>query len=123
MSEKQAKSKKSKGWKIGRYVVNVLDGSFLTKENVLNNVPFMGFLFLIAIVYISNSYYAEKNLRNSAKLNRELKELKSEFISTRSELMFVSKQSEVAKAVNSIGLYESVAPPKKIVVEPEQLER
>lgn len=122
MSEKKV-GKKRKGWKIGRFVVNVLDGSFLTKENVLNNVPFMGFLFLLAILYISNSYYAEKNLRDSAKLNKELKELKSEFISTRSELMFVSKQSEVARAVNPIGLYESVAPPKKIVVEPEQLER
>ena len=121
MSEKQDIGKK--GWKIGRFVVNVLDGSFLTRENMVNNVPFMGFLFLLAILYISNSYYAEKNLRHSAKLNNELKELKSEFISTRSELMFVSKQSEVARAVNPIGLHESVAPPKKIVVEPEQLER
>ena len=63
------------------------------------------------------------NLRQSATLTRQLKELKSEFITVRSELMFVSKQSEVAKAVSMKGLYESVVPPKKIIVEPEQLEQ
>ena len=109
--------------RIGRRIVSVLDGSFLTKENVTDNIPYLGFLFALGLIYISNSYYAEKNLRDNAKLTRQLKELKSEFITVRSELMFVSKQSEVAKAVSPKGLYESVVPPKKIIVEPEQLEQ
>ncbi len=109
--------------RIGRNIVSVLDGSFLTKENVTNNIPYLGFLFALGLIYISNSYYAEKNLRDNANLTRQLKELKSEFITVRSELMFVSKQSEVAKAVQPKGLYESVVPPKKIIVEPEQLEQ
>lgn len=103
--------------------MSVLDGSFLTKENVTDNIPYLAFLFALGVLYISNSYYAEKNLRDNAKLTRQLKELKSEFITVRSELMFVSKQSEVAKAVSQKGLYESVVPPKKIIVEPEQLEQ
>ena len=109
--------------RIGRKIVSVLDGSFLTKENVTDNIPYLGFLFVLSLIYISNSYYAEKNIRDNTKLTRKLKELKSEFITVRSELMFVSKQSEVAKAVSQKGLYESVVPPKKIIVEPEQLEQ
>ena len=120
----EAKNKKQNSFnRIGRRIVSVLDGSFLTKENVTDNIPYLAFLFALGVLYISNSYYAEKNLRDNAKLTRQLKELKSEFITVRSELMFVSKQSEVAKAVSQKGLYESVVPPKKIIVEPEQLEQ
>ena len=122
MSEAK-KNKQNSFNRIGRRIVSVLDGSFMTKENVTDNIPYLAFLFTLGILYISNSYYAEKNLRDNAKLTRQLKELKSEFITVRSELMFVSKQSEVAKAVSQKGLYESVVPPKKIIVEPEQLEQ
>jgi hypothetical protein len=121
---KEKMAKKSNSFnRIGRSIVSILDGSFLTKENVTDNIPYLGFLFAMGLLYISNSFYAERNLRQSATLTRQLKELKSEFITVRSELMFVSKQSEVAKAVSAKGLYESVVPPKKIIVEPEQLEQ
>jgi len=122
--EKKEGIKKTSSFnRIGRRVVSILDGSFLTKENVINNIPYLAFLFALSLVYISNSYYAEKTLRDNAKLTRQLKELKSDFITVRSELMFVSKQSEVARAVSQEGLHESVVPPKKIIVEPEQLEQ
>ena len=37
--------------------------------------------------------------------------------STKSDLMFVSKQSEVAKSVEKLGLKEPIVPPMKIVVD------
>ena len=104
---------------IAKRLLGVLDGSFLTRDNVLNNIPFLLFLFGLGIFYIGNSHFAEKSVIQAEKLNRDLKELRSEFISTRSELMFVSKQSEVAKAVEEMSIYESVVPPKKIVIKPE----
>ena len=107
--------------KVVKRVLGVLDGSFLTRDNVVNNIPYLLFLFGVGIFYIGNSHFAEKSVIDAEKLNRELKELRSEFISTRSELMFVSKQSEVAKAVEEMGIYESVVPPKKIVIKPEDL--
>jgi hypothetical protein len=93
----------------------------LTRDNVLNNIPFLLFLFGIGIFYIGNSQFAESGIIGMDSINRELKELRSEFISTRSELMFVSKQSEVAKAVEPMGIYESVVPPKKIVLTADEL--
>ena len=106
---------------IAKRILSVLDGSFLTRDNVLNNIPYLLFLFGIGIFYIGNSQFAESGIIGIDTINRELKELRSEFISTRSELMMVSKQSEVAKAVEPMGIYESVVPPKKIVVKPEEL--
>jgi hypothetical protein len=49
-------------------------------------------------------------------LSNELKELRSEYIATKSELMFKSKQSQVAKLVDPLGIKESLYPPVKIKV-------
>ncbi len=106
---------------VAKRILSVLDGSFLTRDNVINNIPFLLYLFGIGIFYIANSHFGEGTIIGMEKLNREIKELKSDFISTRSELMFASKQSEVAKAVAPMGIYESVVPPKKIVVKSKEL--
>jgi hypothetical protein len=102
-------------------VMRFLDGSFMAKENVIGMLPFLFFLFIIGLFYIGNRYYSEKNVFKMNAISNELKELRSEYITTKSELMFKSKQSEVAKAVTETGLKESVVPPKKIVVTKEEL--
>lgn len=103
-----------------KHIMSVLDGTFLTRDSVLDNIPFILTLFGLGIVYIANSHWAERNHIETNRMKNELKELRSDFISIRSELMFVSKQSEVAKAVAPMGIYESVVPPKKIILTEEE---
>ena len=100
---------------------SVFSGSFLTREKNIQHVPFILFLACLAIMYIANGYYADDKIREVNKVTNQLKELRSEFISTKSELMFASKQSEVAKAVAGLGLKEPVVPPVKILVDSVQL--
>lgn len=95
----------------------VFSGTFLTNERTLQHLPFIIFLAIAAIFYIGNGYYADGKIREVNKISNQLKELRSEYISTKSELMFASKQSEVAKAVESEGLKEPVIPPIKIEVD------
>lgn len=118
VEEKQEKKTDTKG---ARKMVNVLNGSFISKDNVVELLPFLLFVSFIGILYISNRYYSEKNVFRMNSISNELKELRSEYITTKSELMFRSKQSEVAKAVEETGLKESVVPPKKIVVTENEL--
>ena len=93
-----------------------ITGKILIQTDVLKHAPFFIFLFVIALIYIGNGYYAEDSVRRAQGLENELKELRSEYIYTKSELMFSSKQSEVAQVVGELGLKESVVPPKKIVI-------
>lgn len=95
----------------------VFSGTFLTSEKTLKHTPFLLFMALIAILYIANGYYADDKIRDVNKTANQLKELRSEFISTKSDLMFVSKQSEVAKAAEPMGLKEPVVPPMKIEID------
>ncbi|MFI5151203.1 MAG: FtsL-like putative cell division protein [Bacteroidia bacterium] len=102
--------------KVVRSLLNFISGSFLSKDFTLKFLPFVLYMTLIALCYIANGYYAENKVRQLNKLGNELKELRSEFIITKSDLMFLSKQSEVAKAALSMGLKESKEPPRKIVL-------
>lgn len=95
----------------------VFSGTFLSNDSVVKHVPFILFLSVIAILYIANGYWADDKVRQVNKITSQLKELRSEFISTKSDLMFVSKQSEVAKAAEKLGLKEPITPPLKIVVD------
>ncbi len=102
--------------KVVRSFQSVVSGSFLSREESFRLLPFLLFISLLAVVYIANGYYAEGKMRKQNTLTRELKELHSEYIITKSDLMFISKQSEVARAAAPYGIKESVVPPKKILV-------
>lgn len=82
---------------------------------IVRNIPFFLFLAVLAIVYIYNGHYADNTVRSINKVNRELKELQYEYKTLKSEVMFRSKQSELAKAVLPLGLKELVVPPAVLV--------
>lgn len=117
----KTESKKVKSSPKGRNIVtrtvgSVMSGSFLSREGFLRNLPFVFFLTFLALCYISNGYYAEEQIRRLNVIQNKLKELRSEYIVSKSDLMFVSKQSEVARRAAGIGIKESLEPPRKIVV-------
>lgn len=105
---------------IARTFIAIISGNFLTREKTVKLLPFFLFLSFMAMGYIANGYYAEEKIRKLNSITNELKELRSEYITIKSDLMFVSKQSEVAKAAEFMGIKESVVPPRKIVVKKSQ---
>jgi hypothetical protein len=82
---------------------------------IMKNVPFFLFLAALAVIYIYNGHYADKISRDINRTNRELKELQYEYKTLKSEVMFRSKQSELARAVNPLGLRELIQPPYILV--------
>jgi len=88
---------------------------FISYRLVMSNLPFLLFLAALAVVYIYNGHYADKIVRDINRTSKELKELQYEYKTLKSEVMFRSKQSELAKAVAPFGLKELIAPPVVIV--------
>jgi hypothetical protein len=78
---------------------------------IMKNVTFFLFLAALAVIYIYNGHYADKTVRDINRTNKELKELQYEYKTLKSEVMFRSKQSELAKAVEPFGLKELTQPP------------
>lgn len=98
---------------------DIIDGSVLTRENVVKQLPFILFLTFLGIIYIGNRYHAEKVTRKTTNLEQEMRDLRSEYITTAAELMNKSKQSQIKRMSDKYGLEleESFEPPKKIVIE------
>jgi cell division protein FtsB len=82
---------------------------------IVKNIPFFLFLSVLAVVYIYNGHYADKTVRSINKVNKELKELQYEYKTLKSEVMYRSKQSELAKDVQPLGLKELTVPPAVLV--------
>ena len=91
---------------------------WLNYQSIVKQVPFFLFLAVLAVVYIYNGHYADKTIRNINNTAKEVKELQWEYKTVKSEVMFQSKQSELVKAVEPLGLKELTNPP--VILNPEQ---
>lgn len=110
--------KKKRSTKSARKFLKIMHvfGIF-NRNQVVQMMPFILFLTVLILFYIGNSYYAERTIREINSVKNDLKEKRAEFISTSSELMFRTKQSEVARAIAPMEIRESTEPQKKITVE------
>ena len=82
---------------------------------IVKNIPFYFFISAIAIVYIANGHYADKTMRKINETEKNLKEMEYEFKTVKQEVIFRSKESELAKAVAPLGLKPLMAPPFRII--------
>lgn len=112
---KPKKTKKSGAFK------NLATGKFLTTESTLKSVPFILFLAGLGMVYIANNFYTERTIRQTNHLKKELKELRFEYIATKSQYSDSTKQSKVARRLSEMGIHEAVRPPEKIFVKESEL--
>jgi hypothetical protein len=83
----------------------------LNYTSIVAQMPFFLFLALLAVLYIYNGHRADKLNRDIARTTRELKELQYEYKTVKGEVLFRSKQSELVKAVEPLGLKELGSPP------------
>jgi|SRR5690606_20004429 len=80
-------------------------------------LPKILFVMLLSILYISNTHYAEKTVRRINTIQAVVEDLRADYTTLKSDLMFASKQSEVARKVKAFGLQESLKPPFKVQIE------
>ncbi len=85
--------------------------SWLNYQSIVRQVPFFLFLAFLAVLYIYNGHHADKTIRNINHEAKQVKELQYEYKTVKSEVMFRSKQSELVKAVEPMGLKELTVSP------------
>ena len=105
--------------KPGSFIKELLSGSMVSEKIILKNLGYVSLLTFLAAVYIGNRFHAEKITRESTRLQREVKDLRAESLSTSADLMYISKQSEVYSMIREKGLNleELKTPPYKLLVD------
>jgi cell division protein FtsL len=81
---------------------------------IVNNIPFLAFIALLCVLYISNSHRAIEMQREINAQNKTLKELRWKYMDTKSQLMYVKTETQVIKNAENIGLKPSLLPAYKI---------
>ena len=95
---------------------DLLKGKFLISDEAFKNWRFIIFLSVLALIMIASSHSADKKVHYIAKLNNDVKELKSEYVDVRMKLMQAKMESKIISAMEYRGLFPSVLPPEKIVI-------
>ncbi|MCO4820772.1 MAG: S-adenosyl-methyltransferase [Flavobacteriaceae bacterium] len=100
-------------------IYSVLRGTFLISDDSFKNWRLILFLSTLAVVMIASSHSADRKVHEIAKLNEEVKELRSAFVDGRGKLMEIKKESTVRMKLVGKGILPSTEPPKKIKVKPQ----
>ena len=105
---------KNKGG-IFQYLDKLLNLDFiLDKKFSVNYIPYLLFTTFIGVIYIANTHYSEKNQKKIIQLEKEVGNLRTEYITIKADYMSASKQSEVVKKAIKIGLKEPTKAPYQI---------
>lgn len=88
----------------------------LSADKLFGNMPYFVFLTFLGIIYIANSQYAVRTVKDINQLQVDLRQLGWQSNSKKAELMFESTRAQMFKKVYPLGLRELQDKPKKIVV-------
>lgn len=89
--------------------------SFIYNKWIVMNIPFYLFVAALTIIYIANGHYADKTIRKINSTSKHLKEMEYEYKTIKRDVIFRSKESELAKAVEPLGLKELLIPPVRLI--------
>jgi hypothetical protein len=114
----ESKENIKKDVKTGSFIKELLSGTMVSEKIILKNFGYVSLITVLLAIYIGNRFHAEKITRESTKLQREVKDLRAEALSTSASLMYVSRQSQVFRLVKEKGLNleEIKTPPYKLLV-------
>jgi hypothetical protein len=97
-------------------VYSILKARFLIEDDAIKSWRFIIFLIVLAIIMIANTQRFEQKIFKIAALTNQVKELRSEFVDRRSELMKLKMESTVSAKMADKNIFPSTVPPKKITV-------
>ncbi len=118
-----AEAAPKKSAKLSRVVKRVLNGEFLTREEVLNHMPFVLYVCGFFLLSIAIGYNFDNTERKKQKANERLREVSAEYKTLKTQLEARRQQSQVSAEIDALGLEESSTPPLIIEVNLSDLEK
>ena len=98
---------------------SIVKGNFFSSNFLFDNYKMILLLVSIAMISIISSHSTDTKIYKIRKLELDVRELKSEFVSVRTNLMNARMGSNLQDKVKALGLESSTTPPHVIKVEIE----
>jgi hypothetical protein len=97
-------------------IYSLLKAKLLIDDDSLKNWKFILYLFSLAMIMIALNHNYESKVYSITKQTIEVKELRSKFVDTRSELMKLKMESTIAAKMEEQQIFPSAVPPQKIII-------
>jgi hypothetical protein len=81
---------------------------------LFTHLPFVLFLILLGVLHIANNHLAEFYVRTIAQKEKQVRQLRWEYVSASAEMMKQSRQSSVAVLVENQGIKPLRVPPHMV---------
>ncbi|MEN9993973.1 MAG: hypothetical protein RL762_630 [Bacteroidota bacterium] len=102
----EATTKNRKGSKANAFA-QILNGEFLTKSFVLDNLNYIFFIMLLLLLLISKGYYGKQLTKDTDAAQRNLDQHAAEFIEAKARLELVTRRFKMAERLESRQLKET----------------
>ncbi len=99
--QKSTKTNKSSAF------AQILNGDFLTREFVLNNLNYIFFIMWLLLILISKGYYGKQINKDIDNAQRNLDQHAAEYIEAKARLELVTRRYRMAKRLESRELKET----------------
>ncbi len=117
--KKKRKTKKPKSNKPNAFV-QILNGDFLTREFIINNLSFIFFVMLLLTLIVGKGYYGKQLSNEVLTTQKELDEITSDYFESKAKLEELTRRTELIERLESTGLKETVNPTKVIRIEKKE---
>lgn len=97
----------------------ILNGEFLTREFVLNNLNFIFFIILLLLLIVGKGYYGKQLSQDVDKAQKELDEMTADYVEAKARLEEETRRYRLVEELGPTGLKETVNPTKVIRLKKE----
>lgn len=117
--KKEKKSKKKPTSNKPNAFVQILNGDFLTREFILNNLNFIFFIMLLLLLMVAKGYYGKQLSADLVRTQTELDVITSDYFEAKAKLEEDTRRIKLVDKLQSTGLKETVNPTKVIRIKKE----
>lgn len=100
-----------------------INGEFLTREYVLNNLNFIFFIIFLLLLTLAKGYYGKQLTQDVKETQNELNTLTAESVEAKAKLVEKTQRQVLVEKLNERGLKETVNPTKVIRIKKQTNER
>jgi hypothetical protein len=119
--EKKVRSKKTATPKNSKpnALAQILNGEFLTREFVLNNLSFIFFIIFLLLLIVGKGYYGKQLSKDVDKTQAEFDEKTAEYIESKARLEITTRRFRLVERLGPKGLKETQNNTKVIRIKKE----
>ena len=113
----EPKSSRKAKFKKPNPVAQILNGEFLTKSFVLNNLPYIFFSLFLLILFVAKGYYV-KQIKDEIRATQiQIDQNSADFLEVKTAFEIETRRQKLVEKLNERGLKESLNATKVIRLE------